>query len=76
VGHLALRHGTLHWRAAARASSYVVGLVAADGSTSTRALRATELRLPKGTRRVIVVGVDVLGRPGRSATFKVPKKIR
>jgi hypothetical protein len=50
--------------------------VAADGSGTTRTLRSTQLRLHKGTRRIIIVGLDPLGRPGRSVTFKVPKKAK
>lgn len=75
-GGFRLGHGMLRWRPASRAATYVVALVGAEGTGTNHLQRATQLRLARGTRKVIVVAVDSIGRPGKAASFRVPKKAK
>jgi hypothetical protein len=75
-GGFRLRRGTLLWRPAGRAATYVVALIGAGGAGTNHVQHATHVRLPRGTQRVTVVAVDSIGRPGKASIFRVPKQAK
>jgi hypothetical protein len=72
------RHGhQLRWAAVPHARAYVVAFIAAGGTSSAVVTKRNHVRIPRSSRAVTIVAMDVLGRVSPAVHLKLtPSKHR